>query len=321
MMTSAIGQIQKVVLVALLVVSATPEAAHRHFAVDAERPGPRTLYLSKDPKHEVPEVFVAGGRVSTLRFATECDPDLTKILGWEGRFEPLLVGGRSVVIVPFKDLAPGDRFMLLVTLRDGTSLPFTITAREGYVDGQVNVFPDPEAPEAVHTALEEKREENKVLRAENHRQREEGISVDHALAALLANDKVEMTPFTEGEKWVLKGEGIEIEVLIFIPKRTRRKVAKAKAGVVFKVTNRDPVRPWELQEARLSTLTTGQPQPFALRETSSVIAPGETGHIAIVTDLAAFDASREGDRLALELFRDGGLRQAYVELIPAHLLR
>jgi uncharacterized protein (TIGR02268 family) len=321
MMTSAIGQIQKVVLVALLMVSARTAAAHGHFALDAERPRPRTLYLSKDPKHEVPEVFVAGGRVSTLRFATECDPGLTKILGWEGRFEPLLVGGRSVVIVPLKDLDPGDRFMLLVTLMDGTSLPFTVTAREGDVDGQVNVFPDPEVPEAVHTALEEKREENKALRAENHRQREEGISVDHALAALLANGKVEMTPFTEGEKWVLRGEGIEVEILVFIPKKTRRKVAKTKAGVVFKVTNKDPVRPWELQEARLSTLPGGQPKPFALRETSPSIAPGETGRIAIVTDLASFDPARDGDKLALELFRSGGLRQAYVELIPAHLLR
>ncbi|HEX5750075.1 MAG TPA: DUF2381 family protein [Archangium sp.] len=321
MMTSAIGQLRNVVLVALLVVSATNAAAHGHLALDSERTRPRTLYLSKDPRHEVPQVFVAGGRVSTLRFTTDCEPGQTKLLGWEGRFEPLLVGGRSVVIVPFQDLDPDDRFMLLVTLKDGTSLPFTVTARAGYVDGQVNVFPDPEAPEAVLTALKEQHEENEALRAENHRQREEGISVDHAIAALLANDKVDLTPFTEGEKWVLRREEIEVEILIFVPKKTRRKVAETKAGVVFKVTNKDPSRPWALQEARLSTLTTQQSKPFALRETSPVIAPGETGRIAIVTDLATFDPARDGDKLALELFRDGGLRQAYVELIPANLLR
>jgi hypothetical protein len=76
-----------------------------------------------------------------------------------------------------------------------------------------------------------------------------------------------------------------------------------------------------LQEARLSTFTTWQPKPFALRTTPSSIPPGKAGHIAIVTDLTSFDPTKDGDKLVLELFRNGGLRQAYVELLPANLLR
>jgi uncharacterized protein (TIGR02268 family) len=269
----------------------------------------------------VPELFVAGGVVSTLRFELDCDPSRTKLLGWEGRFEPLLVGGKSVVIVPLKDLAPDDRFMLLVTLMDGTSLPFTVTASRGAVDGQVNVFPDPDSSEAVRTELKEKRKENAALRDENRRQREEATSVDHALAALLLNGQIEMTPFTEGEKWVLHGDGLEVEIFIYVPKKARKKVARTKAGVVFTVTNKDPTRPWELQEAQLSMFTTREPKPFALRQTPSSIAPGKTGRIAIVTDLASINPARDGDNLVLELFRNGGRRDAWVELIPSQLLR
>jgi hypothetical protein len=105
---------------------------------------PRTLYLSDDPRSRVPELFVAAGKVTTLRFETPCDPAQTKLLGGDGLFEPLLVGGRSVVIVPLRELEPEDRFLLQVTLVDGASLPFVVTAARHRVDGQVDVFPDPD---------------------------------------------------------------------------------------------------------------------------------------------------------------------------------
>nr|WP_255415238.1 DUF2381 family protein [Vitiosangium sp. GDMCC 1.1324] len=318
-MTSAIGQSQKAVLVALLMASTIASAHGQQFP--PESPRPRALFVSKNPAHEVPEIFVAGGVVSTLRFVTECDPSRTKMLGWEGRFEPLLVGGKTVVIVPLKDLDPQDRFMLLVTLMDGTSLPFTITSSKERTDGQVNLFPDQESSEATRWQLQAEREESAALREENLRHREEETSVDHALAALLLNDQIELTPFQEGDKWVLRNEGLEIEILVFIPKRTSKKAAKTKVGVVFNVLNKEPTRPWELQEARLSSPTTRAPRPFALRATPSSIAPGKTGRIAIITDLASFEPDRDGNKLVLELFRNGGQRQAYVELIPSHLLR
>ncbi len=293
MMTFPIGWIRKAALVALLLV-ATSVAAHERQPHFAEPPMRRALYFSTAPQHEVPELFVSAGIVTTLRFESDCDPSKTKLLGWEGRFEPLLVGGRSVVIVPLKNLDPDDRLMLLVTLMDGTSLPFTVKTSETRVDGQVTVFPKPESPEAVRAALEDARKENDVLRDENRRQREEGTSVDHALAALLLNEQIEMTPFREGEKWVLRGDGVDVEILIFVPRKNQSKVARKKAAVVFNVKNKDPLRPWELQEARLSTFTTWQPKPFALRTTPSSIPPGKAGRIAIVTDLASFDPARDG---------------------------
>ncbi|QRK09134.1 DUF2381 family protein [Archangium violaceum] len=67
---------------------------------------------------------------------------------------------------------------------DGTSLPFTVIAGKDVVDGQVDVFPEPESPEAVRAALQAKQAENRALRAENQRYRQEEVSVEHALATL-----------------------------------------------------------------------------------------------------------------------------------------
>ncbi|WP_224249986.1 DUF2381 family protein [Hyalangium gracile] len=46
------------------------------------------------------------------------------------------------------------------------------------------------------------------------------------------------------------------------------------------------------------------------------IAPGKTGRIAVVTDYGSFDASTDGGKLVLELFRDGGHRQVCIQLVP-----
>lgn len=154
MMTSPIGWMRGAALVVLPLVSTTVAAHERHAFM--EPPVRRVLFTSTEARHEVPELFVSAGIVTTLRFESECDPSRTKLLGWEGRFEPLLVGGRSVVIVPVKNLDPDDRFMLLVTLMDGTSLPLTVTTRETGVDGQVTVFSRPESPEAVRAELDDK---------------------------------------------------------------------------------------------------------------------------------------------------------------------
>ncbi len=225
----------------------------------------------------------------------------------------MLAGGRSVVLVPLQDLAPGDRFLLRVTLLDGSELPFTVTASDDRVDGQVNVFPDSTSPEAVEQALEEKTQENELLLAENQRHQREESSVDHALAALLLNDQVAMTPFTRGDTWLLREKDVEVKVTLFVPKG---KVAPRKAAVVFMVKNQDAQKPWQLQEARLSTFATQQPRPFALRAAPSSIAPGKTGRVAVVTDFDSFDSKTDGGKLVLELFRDGGRRQVCVELVP-----
>jgi uncharacterized protein (TIGR02268 family) len=271
----------------------------------------RSVYLSNSPKDEVPEVFVAAQNVTTLRFERPCDPGQTKLLGWEARFEPLLVGGKSVVLVPVRKLDPDDRFMLLVTFMDGTSLPFTVRAGEHGGDGQVNVFAEPESPAAIRSRLEEMQEENRSLHAKVQRYHEEETSVNHALAALLAANRVELTPFKLWRKWRFNENGIKAEVVIFDDDELKR------VAVVFTLQNLDEQKPWSLQEASLTSLLTSEEKPFALRMSPAFISPGKTGRIAIVTDADSLFSNKGKDQIVLEIFRDGGLRQAFVYMEPA----
>jgi uncharacterized protein (TIGR02268 family) len=277
-------------------------------AQDGE-PRVRNLYLSDDPRDEAPRVNV-GGRVATvMRFEQAVEPARTKMLGWEGWFEPLLVGGKSVVLVPLQKLSPKDRFLLAVTLADGTELPFVVTAREsGQVDQQVNVFPDRESPEAVRSRLFDAHWRERMLREENERYRKEETSVDHALAQLLANGDRKYTPFKREQKWSLKCDGADVEVEVLMSKTV------PKAAVLFTVKNQNRAEPWKLREARLSTATSWEPRPFALRQESAEIAQGASGRIAVVADHSVFESKRGPEQLVLELFRSDGMQQVQVVL-------
>lgn len=281
-------------------------------AVARERePVERNLILSNHPRDDAPRVYV-GGRVATvLRFEQPCDAARTKMLGWEGLFEPLLVGGKAVVLYPLRDLTPSDRFPLLVTLVDGTELHFTVTAHrqthtEREVDQQVNVFADREGYDAVLSSLYASLKRERELSEENARYRKEENSVDHAYAALLSNGVVTRTPFVPYRKVYLKDGEVEMVVRVFRGNK--------KAAVVFHVTNRDPERSWGLGEARLTSVGLGEPRPFALRMDRADISPGSTGTLAIVADKSAFASGKGFVDLSLELIRHDGLAQAVVLL-------
>ncbi|MFY0563275.1 DUF2381 family protein [Archangium lansingense] len=323
MLTWPTYPMQKAVLLACLAVS-TAAGAHPKPIPTKYSSVHRTIFLSNDPASKVPELYVAGKVVTVLRFQQPCDRDRTKMLGWEGRFEPVECAGKKVLIEPLKDLASEDRLLLVVTLADGTELPFTVTASETRRDMQVDVHPDPESPEAVRVTLEEQRKENKRLRAQVRQQRDEIAwrsevidSEDHAIAMLLARGKVSLTGFKELDKRFLREGGTEILVSTLV---TTEKPAPRKVAMVFHVTNTDPKRPWGTQSAQVSALDTGDSLPFAAQAYPSRIGPGQSGRVALVADLSAFDPIRDGDKIVFELFRDGGRQQGYVVWDVKHLL-
>src|SRR4051794_20282531 len=90
----------------------------------------RTINLSEHPAETADRIYVVGRVATVLRFEKDVDATRTSMLGWKGWFEPLLVGGKKVVLEPLRDTDPGDRFMLLVTLSDGTEIPFIVTSRK-----------------------------------------------------------------------------------------------------------------------------------------------------------------------------------------------
>jgi uncharacterized protein (TIGR02268 family) len=285
------------------------------------KPNERNLYLSDHPSSEAPEVYVVGGIVTVLRLEQPCDEARTRMLAWEGRFEPVECAGKRVLLEPLHDLKPEDRLMLLVTLADGTELPFTVTSRQESPsdrtgDQQVNVFRDHEAPKAVLATLYDSLGRERKLREEVERFRQED-SADHALATLLVKGAEKMTQFRPRLAKLFKSpEGVEFHISVLTSKN------RDKAAVLFTVTNNCPNAPWSLMEARLVTEEGHEHRPFALRASRVQWGPkGDTGQIAVVMDANAFNSKAGPERLVLELFREGdGLRQVYVQLDP-RLLR
>jgi hypothetical protein len=238
------------------------------------------------------------------------------MLGWEGRFEPVECVGKKVLVEPLKDVKPEDGFLLVVTLSDGTELPFTVTARNEQFDYQVNVFPDNETKGALKSRLTHAESRERVLEEENERFRKQASSIDHALAALLARDALKMTSFVKQYVSLAKNpRGAEILVTALTSKKPD------KVAVIINLKNNSPSETWSLMEARLVAEGSGEQKPFALRATQENWGPGgESGKIAVVFDASAFDLKDGPDRLVLELFRQGsGVREAWV-FLDRHML-
>jgi len=295
--------------VLLLVVAAS-------VAVAKERePEIRNLTLPDGPDDLARPVFVAGTVATVLRFEKEVDPTRTEMVGWKGRFEALLVGGKKVVIEPIYDLTPQDRFPLVVTLVDGTQVPFTVqAAEEARVDHQVNLYWDRESDKYLRASLENARWQARLYQEENERFRQEENSPDHALAALLANGAEEQTPFRAKRAYTYKEGDAEITVIVY--------TGKSKAAAVIRIKNHLD-RFWTLREARLTSGSefykpSAEVRKCAMRMVPRSIAPGASGAVAIVADKSAF-LSKKGqlEELALQIIRDDGLVQAFVKLDPS----
>jgi uncharacterized protein (TIGR02268 family) len=278
----------------------------------------RSAHIFGRHKEGVERLYVTPDAATILRFQQPCDAAGTRMIGWEGRFEPVACAGKRVLIEPLHALEPEDRFLLVVRLADGTEVPFTLmgaTRKEGeWPDQQVNVFFEPDTREALKEQLKNARErENGLLDDVRRFYRED--TPDHALAKLVASGAIRQTPFRLIKKRVIKSEGEETTVRIY--------KGKEKAAVLFTVTNHDPAKPWNLLEARLVTIRPGEDpepyvfgdkKPFAMRADRDEIAPGESGNVAIVVDRSAFKMENGNAELILEIYRKDGWRQAYVVL-------
>ncbi len=281
----------------------------------------RTEKISDHPANPTSSIYVSGQVATVLRFEKGVDPTKTQLLGWEGRFEPLLVGSKAVVIQPIRDLNRDEAVPLLVTLVDGTEIPFIVKPQSfeewGWTDHQVNVFMDHESYNAVLSELYDTLKKERALSEENQRLKKEENSVDHAYATLLANGEVKKTPFLRKKFWRSKNEDMDIAVELFS--------GPEKAAVVVHLKNTyygDSGEPWKFDGAYVTRdYTSFTSRPFAIRLERSTIQPGQSGKIAVVVDKSAF-ATKDGNLtdLALQIFRGDGLLQVAVTL-EASLIR
>ena len=298
-------------LLLVLVASSGAQAKDKY-----DEPLRRPIMLSEHPTDGTHSIYVKGQVVTTLRFEQPVDPTKTKMLGWEGRLEPLTMVRNKVILEPIRDLNKDEGIPLVVTLADGTEIPFLVRPpwREkdsgGWspiLDQQVDVFTDRESYASMHAALKDALKKNDALTEENERFRKEENSIDHAYATLLANGQAKKTPFRFVASARPKDPDIEMVVEVYS--------GQGKAAAVIYLTNTGNGDTWEFADAFLTRdLTSYTKQPFALRMTRSAIAPGQSGAIAVVADKSAFEKDGQLVDLALQIFRADGNQQVMVRM-------
>ncbi|WP_404365320.1 DUF2381 family protein [Corallococcus coralloides] len=271
----------------------------------------RTLQVPAHPGQEAPSIYVSAQVASVLRFEQDVVPAKTRLLAWEGRFEPLLVGSKKVVVEPLRDLDEGEALPLLVTLVDGTELTFLVRPKRredwGWIDYQVNVFKDRGSYNAVLSGLYDALNRERELREENERFKKEENSIDHAYATLLSNGEVGKTPFRRKRVFRLRHEDMDMVVELF--------KGPGKAAAVVTLRNTVLQEPWRFEAASVTRELSPTERPFALRMERPVIVPGQSGRIAVVVDRSSFEV--EGGQLAdlaLQIFRGDGLLQVAVAM-------
>ncbi|NRD53393.1 DUF2381 family protein [Corallococcus exiguus] len=295
-------------LLGTLLAGAAVAEEHEHAVI-------RTLVLPEQPEAAPQRIYVKGQVVTVLRFEQDLAPLRARLVGGEGRFEPVGVVGRKVVLEPQRDLAPEEGFSLLVTLSDAREVPFLLRPpgrrEHGSADQQLNVYKDRDGYEAMASALVDSEKENKTLRAENERLHKEESSEDHALAALLTTGAVAQTPFGVADHFSGADGDTALDGTVYR--------GTGKAAVVFKVKNLTARRSWSMSSVRLVGKADARERAIAVRSSASVIAPGTSGVIGLVVDGSAFVDGGTLTSLYLELYRHDGLRQAVVELSPSLL--
>lgn len=115
-----------------------------------------TVLVAGEPGGAPPVLYVAAGLSTLVDFEGLLEPRVTPTPGLSGRVGVIPVGTRSLVVVPVRDLARGERVLLPVTGRTGDGEPRTVTlvlvTRQDEVDlqAQVSLVPhEPPRPEAA----------------------------------------------------------------------------------------------------------------------------------------------------------------------------
>ena len=252
----------------------------------------RQVVLPSNPGESVPEVRVAAGIATYLRFDAPIDRTSLELEGRPARFRWVDVGERLVAVEPSVDLVAEERLVVRVRYKDGASpaaATLVLVSNPTLVDKEVEVVRRPRTVEALEAVLEEKEAELAALRASNGAA---GFVFSGRLNLEGVKARLFEKPFTGAQSGlkVAGGEGYR---------------AGPWALAVVRVRNQPGQKPWEPQEARL-TLSDGTPVKVRSVDMNKVqLSPGEEGLVAVETEAPFWKVD---DVLRLELLDKSGSR-------------
>jgi uncharacterized protein (TIGR02268 family) len=99
----------------------------------------RSIQITDASLSTIPEVHVGGGVPTTVAFETPLKEDAAVLSDPHHEFFPLHVVGQTLILVPKKDLAPGEVRPLSVAFPDGTTVLLQLASSARDVDLEVDV--------------------------------------------------------------------------------------------------------------------------------------------------------------------------------------
>ncbi len=251
----------------------------------------------------VPEVRVAVGTSTSLRFDAPIERASLEVEGRKERFHLVDVGEHFIVLEPSLAPGPGERLGLKVRYRGGSSpaqATFSLVSHDTEVDGEVKVARHPRTPESLEAELAEKDAKLAALQARCGESGPAGL----VFSGRLDLDGVWARTFEvhSGTQQGLKAAG-------GIGYRAGR-----WAMAVVRVRNLPGQPPWSPVQARLLRADGTPVKVLHVGMDREQLTPGEEGVVAVETEAPFWEAS---DTFSLEVVDLSGTRRL---LIPAVLL-
>ncbi len=231
------------------------------------------------PDEPLPEVRVAQGVTTTLRFDAPIERASVEVQGGKERFLLVDVGERSLLLEPSLEPRPGERLSLTLRYR-GTpeQAAFWLVSHPTSVDGEVTVDRRPRTTEASEAPCQ-------------------ATGPTALVFSGLLDSKGVRTRRLEGFS---KEEQQGLKVLEATGYRATR-----WALVSLRVYNLPGQKPWEPGSAQL-TRKDGTRLQVRVRLDTARLAPGETGLLALETEAPSWS---ESEPLHLELLDASGTRR------------
>ncbi|WNG20955.1 DUF2381 family protein [Cystobacter fuscus] len=256
----------------------------------------RRVTLPSNPDEPGPEVSVAAGIVTYLRFDAPLDRAAIEVEGRSVRFRWVEVGDTILCLEPSVDLGAEEKLVVRVRYRDGASpakVTLVLVTHPGVVDKEVEVVRRPRTLEALEAALAESQAEVTALKAQSGASGPAGLifsgRIDREGVQVRRIEKV--PTFTRGGLEVTDGMGYR---------------AGPWALAVIHVRNLPGEKPWRPVSALL-TRQDGSPVKVRTVEMDKAqLGPGEAGVVAVEPDAPFWEA---GQVFLLQVMDKSGARQ------------
>ncbi len=225
------------------------------------------------PGKPAPEVRVAAGIATTLRFDAPIDRASVDVEGRDTHFHLVDPGEFTLLLEPSVELAPGQSLRVTVRYRDRAfpgEASFVLVSHPKQVDKEVKVARPLLTPEALAARVALQEVELTALRARCGDSTVAGL----VFSGRLDKQGVQVQRFT-GPPGTPAGLRVN-KGLVYR--------ANAWALIVFEVLNLPGQKPWKPGQVRLSRPDGTPVKTLSVRMSQEQLAPGESGLVVLETE-------------------------------------